>query len=348
MTRKLKIGTLTIGGRAPVRVESMLKERLSSAPEDMEKCRAQCERLLCEGCELARVAFPASELEKPLKWLIDHTSLPLMADIHFDPDLALAAMRAGCASIRINPGNMPLHKLTEVIDTAKGGGVVIRIGANGGSLAGRHIEQAKGDSAAALFLAVKEQADLLSNHGFNDIILSAKSSSVPDTVRANGLLSREYPDLPSHIGITEAGPGDGGVVKGASGIAVLLSQGIGNTLRVSLTDEPEREVRVGYAILRSLELRQRGTNLISCPTCGRRRADVMKLVKLVEPLISGLPDGTTVAVMGCEVNGPKEAAHARYGIAGTPVGAVLFKDGAMVGSYDFDDLPSVLAEFFGH
>lgn len=312
----------------------------------MEKCRAQCERLLAEGCELARLAFPSPDLEKPLEWLLQHTRLPIMADIHFDPDLALAAMRAGCASIRINPGNMPLHKLTTLIDTAKDKGVVIRIGANGGSLSGRHREQSKGDSGVALFLAVKEQADLLLQRGFCDIILSAKSSSVPDTIRANGLLASAYPDLPTHIGITEAGPGDGGIVKGVSGIAALLSQGIGNTLRVSLTDEPEREVRVGYAILRALELRQRGPNLISCPTCGRRRADVRELVKLVEPLISGLPDGTTVAVMGCEVNGPKEAANAQYGIAGTPVGAVLFKNGTMVGNYSFDSLPSALPEFF--
>jgi (E)-4-hydroxy-3-methylbut-2-enyl-diphosphate synthase len=165
-------------------------------------------------------------------------------------------------------------------------------------------------------------------------------------VRANVFIANAYPEFPLHIGITEAGPGDGGVVKSSIGIAALLQQGIGDTIRVSLTDEPEREVRVGYEILKALRLRKRGVDLISCPTCGRRRADVKNLVKLVEPMLTGLPDGTTVAVMGCEVNGPKEAKAAHLGIAGTPVGAVLFREGEVVGEYAFDDLPAVLPKFF--
>jgi len=268
-----------------------------------------------------------------------------MADVHFDPAIAVAAMRAGCVSIRINPGNMPKHKLTEMVRVAKDLGVVIRIGANSGSLSARQRTEADGDAAKALFIAVKEQADLLLNNGFSDVILSAKSSSVGDTVRANVLIAQAYP-LPLHIGITEAGPGDGGIVKSTAGIAALLQQGIGDTIRVSLTDEPEREVRVGYEILKALSLRTRGVNLISCPTCGRRRADVKNLVKLIEPMLSGLPDGTTVAIMGCEVNGPMEAKGAHLGIAGTPVGAVLFREGQVVGEYDFDDLPAVLPKFF--
>jgi (E)-4-hydroxy-3-methylbut-2-enyl-diphosphate synthase len=242
---------------------------------------------------------------------------------------------------------MPLHKLTEMIRMARDLGVAIRIGANGGSLSARHLSAAEGDTAGALFLAVKEQADLLLEHDFRDIILSAKTSSVGDTVRANAFIANAYPGLPLHIGVTEAGPGDGGVVKSTAGIAALLGQGIGDTLRVSLTDEPEREVRVGYEILKARGLRSKGVNLISCPTCGRRRADVMRLVKLIEPMLSGLPDGTTVAVMGCEVNGPKEAKNAHLGLAGTPVGAVLFKEGAVVGEYDFEKLPDVLPAFFG-
>jgi (E)-4-hydroxy-3-methylbut-2-enyl-diphosphate synthase len=221
--------------------------------------------------------------------------------------------------------------------------------ASGGNALGSDASggNARGDRAEALFLAVKEQADLLLEHDFHDIVLSAKSSSVGDTVRANVFIAQAYPDLPLHIGVTEAGPGDGGIVKSTAGIGALLGQGIGDTLRVSLTDEPEREVRVGYAILRALGLRQRGVNLISCPTCGRRRADVAGLVKLIEPMLSGLPDGTTVAVMGCEVNGPKEAKEAHLGIAGTPVGAVLFKKGTVLGEYPFEDLPKVLPSFFG-
>ncbi|MDR2137593.1 MAG: (E)-4-hydroxy-3-methylbut-2-enyl-diphosphate synthase [Synergistaceae bacterium] len=341
MKRRVTIGRLTVGGGAPIRVESMLKRPLS----EKEDCLAQCERLLAEGCELARAALPALELAGPLEWLNRHTALPLMADIHFDPALAVAAMKAGCASIRINPGNMPLRKLTETIRTAKDLGVVIRVGANGGSLSARHLRAGKGDRAAALFEAVREQAELLLEQDFRDVILSAKSTSVRDTVRANAFIAGAYPGLPLHIGITEAGPGDGGVVKSAVGIASLLNQGIGDTLRVSLTDEPEREVRAGYERLKALGLRSRGVELISCPTCGRRRADVMKLVKLIEPILPGLPDGTTVAVMGCEVNGPKEAKDAHWGLAGTPVGAVLFKGGSLVGEYAFDELPKVLPEF---
>jgi len=342
MKRSVKIGPLEIGGGAPVRVESMLKTNLL----EREKCLEQCESLLREGCELARAALPSADLAESLAWLNEHTSLQLMADVHFDPDIAVAAMEAGCASVRINPGNMPKHKLTEMVSVAKDLGVVIRIGANSGSLSARQRAEAKGDAAMALFIAVKEQADLLLDNGFTDLVLSAKSSSVGDTVRANAFIARAYPDMPLHIGITEAGPGDGGIVKSAVGIAALLQQGIGDTIRVSLTDEPEREVRVGYEILKALSLRTRGVNLISCPTCGRRRADVKNLVKLIEPMLSSLPDGTTVAVMGCEVNGPKEAKDANLGIAGTPVGAVLFKEGQVVGEHAFDDLPAVLPKFF--
>jgi (E)-4-hydroxy-3-methylbut-2-enyl-diphosphate synthase len=342
MKRQVKIGGLTIGGGAPVRVESMLKIGLLQR----EKCLEQCQRLLAEGCELARAALPEAELAEHLAWLNGHTSLHLMADVHFDPAIAVAAMRAGCAGIRINPGNMPKHKLAEMIRTAADLGVVIRVGANGGSLSARQREEAGGDLAKALFLAVKEQADLLLENGFTNLVLSAKSSSVGETVRANVLIAQAYPDFPLHIGVTEAGPGDGGLVKSAVGIAALLQQGIGDTIRVSLTDEPEREVRAGYEILKALGLRARGANLISCPTCGRRRADVRNLIKLIEPMLPGLPDGTTVAVMGCEVNGPKEAKGAHLGIAGTPVGAVLFRGGQVVGEYAFDDLPGVLPSFF--
>ncbi|MDR1979285.1 MAG: (E)-4-hydroxy-3-methylbut-2-enyl-diphosphate synthase [Synergistaceae bacterium] len=342
MKRQIKIGNVSIGGNAPVRVESMLKVPLSQK----EKCVEQCERLLREGCELARVALPSADLAEVLAWLNERTSLPLMADVHFDPEIAVAAMKAGCGSIRINPGNMPLRNLTEMTRIAKEREVVIRIGANGGSLSARQLASAEGDRAAALFLAVKEQADLLLEHDFQNIILSAKSSSVGDTVRANTFIAQAYPHLPLHIGVTEAGPGDGGVVKSAVGIAALLEQGIGDTLRVSLTDEPEREVRVGYEILKALGRRARGGDLISCPTCGRRRADVRKLVALIEPMLSDLPDGTTVAVMGCEVNGPKEAKGAHLGIAGTPTGAVLFKEGVVLGEYELETLPKILPEFF--
>lgn len=342
MRRYLQLGDLTIGHGAPIRVESMLKVGLPTR----KACLAQCESLINAGCELARVALPSLELVDDLAWLIGHTSLSLMADIHFDPALAIGAIKAGCRSIRINPGNMPIQRLTEMISTAKDYGTVIRIGANGGSLSARHLSIGKGDYAIALFEAVKEQTELLLNNGFENLILSAKSSNIKDTVRANIFIASAFPDFPVHIGITEAGPGDAGIVKSSIGISTLLNQGIGNTLRVSLTDSPEREVEVGYEILKSLGLRSHGVELISCPTCGRRRADVMKLVNLIQPLLKNLPAGTTVAVMGCEVNGPKEAKNASLGIAGTPVGAVLFKEGVVIGEYAFDELPQILPIFF--
>ena len=339
---QVKINNLTIGGNSPVRVESMLKIALPKH----EECLAQCESLLNSGCELARVALPDKKLAQDLKWLVENSKLTLMADIHFDPAIAISAMEAGCRAIRINPGNMPLNKLNDVIETARKLGVVIRIGANGGSISQAQLEQANGDRAEALFIAVREQAELLLKAKFENIILSAKSSNVNECVKANELIAKNYPEFPMHIGLTEAGPGDGGIVKGTACISNLLTKKIGDTLRVSLTDRPEREVKVGYEILKALDLRLRGANLISCPTCGRRRADVMNLVKLVEPLIQDLPDGTSVAVMGCEVNGPKEAKHAKFGIAGTPKGAILFKEGKITGEYEFNELEKILPEFF--
>lgn len=340
---QVNINGLTIGGDAPVRVESMLKVSLDKRDE----CIAQCERLIHSGCEMARAALPAEKYADDLKHLVEHTKLAIMADIHFDSALAILAMEAGCRAIRINPGNMILERLNDVITTAKKLGVVIRIGANGGSVSESQLRQAEGDRAKALFIAVCEQAELLLRNDFTNMILSAKSSSLTECVNANVLISGKYPEFPMHIGLTEAGPGDGGIVKGTACISQLLSRGIGDTLRVSLTDEPEREVRVGYEILKALELRTRGVNLISCPTCGRRRADVMRLVRIVEPMLECLDDGISVAVMGCEVNGPKEARHAKYGIAGTPKGAVLFREGKLFGEYEFDELEDILPKFLG-
>jgi len=340
MSTQVIIQDLKIGGNAPVRVESMLKVPLT----DLKGCISQCERLLLAGCEMARVALPNAELASELKNLMQRTALRLMADIHFDPDIAIAAMNNGCSSIRINPGNMSTFKLAEMVKVALDLDVIIRIGANGGSLGNFHMQKANGDRALALFYAVEEQAEILIRNRFDrNIILSAKSSNIPETIRANSLISKKY-NYPLHIGITEAGFGTEGIVKGAVGIGVMLTQGIGDTLRVSLTDEPEQEVRAGYAILNALELRNHGVNLISCPTCGRRRIEVKELIKIIEPLIKDIPEGTinNLAVMGCEVNGPREAKHADFGIAGTPAGAVIFKKGEIIGSYSIQELPDVV------
>lgn len=339
-SKSVKIGGLSIGGSSPVRVESMLKTPLS----DLSGCLAELEGLAACGCELVRTALPEEALAEKLKELAGRSAIPLMADIHFNYALAIAALDAGCPSIRINPGNMGSRGLTEVVGLAKERKAVIRIGANGGSLSSRQLEAAGRDRGAALVLAVDEQARLLTDNGFEDIIISAKSSDVMETVRANAILAGKYKH-PIHIGITEAGPGLSGAVKGAAGISLLLAQGIGDTVRVSLTAPGTEEVKTGYHILRSLGMRDRGVDLISCPTCGRKRVDVQRLVHLVETLLPPcLPDGFSIAVMGCEVNGPKEAAGADLGIAGTQAGFVLFKKGKPIAGGGAEKLPELLQE----
>ena len=339
-SKSVLIGGTLFGGGAPVRVESMLKTRL----EDASGCIEEVQALAKEGCELVRIAFPAAELGKDLSQVVRESPIPIMGDIHFNHKLAIAALEAGVASVRINPGNMGSQAgLLEVLAAAKDHNAVIRIGANGGSVSRSQMESANGDSAMALVLAVEEQLAVLLDHGFDNLLLSAKSSSVPQTIRANAILSQKYP-FPLHIGITEAGPGVLGAVKSAAGIGILLAQGIGDTLRVSLSSPSVEEVRVGYGILRSLELRKRGINLISCPGCGRRRVDVQQLVEQILPLLPPLPDGFTVAIMGCEVNGPQEAAGADLGIAGTAGGVVLFHKGKPIATTTADQLEAVLKQ----
>jgi (E)-4-hydroxy-3-methylbut-2-enyl-diphosphate synthase len=340
--KSVKIGGLEFGGGAPVRVESMIKTPL----EDTDACLAEVEALREAGCELVRAAFPKEDLKPNLRALAEKSGLPVMADIHFNYRHALAALDSGCGSIRINPGNMGGQGgLMEVLAAAKSLGAVIRIGSNGGSLSAKQLESCGNDRALALVTAVEEQLIPLIDAGFEDVIISAKSSSVPETVRANFLLAERHP-FPLHIGITEAGPGIDGAVKSAAGLAILLNQGIGDTMRVSLTGESVAEVDTAYAIQRALGLRHRGIELISCPCCGRRRIDVPGLAGKVKSLLpKDLPDGMTVAVMGCEVNGPKEAAAADIGIAGTANGFVIFKKGKTVATGETKDLERVFESF---
>ncbi len=327
MRKTLKIGSLTVGASAPVRVESMLKTRL----DETDACLAQLDELKKEGCELARVAFPSLSLKDALRRLCAASPLPLMADIHFNPDLALAAMEAGCPSIRVNPGNMGSpERLDGVVASARDRGVVIRVGANSGSVNDAQLRRAGGDRGAALALAVGDQMETLLSRKFFDVIVSAKSTDIAETVRANVLLKRRYGDFPFHVGVTEPGGGLDGVVKSACGLSRLFAAGIGDTMRVSLSQPPADEVRAAYAILRALDLRQRGGRLISCPTCGRRQLDVASVAPRLRELVASLPDGFTVAVMGCEVNGPREARGARLGVAGAPDGLIVFRDGKVV------------------
>ena len=337
--RYVDIRGVQFGGGAPVRVESMLKTPLS----DLEACIEELSVLKKSGCELARVAFPDESHKRALKILAEKSEVPLMADIHFNHKFALAALDCGVPSIRVNPGNMTdARGLGEVLSAARSNGAVIRIGANGGSVNSAQ-KKKYGHGARALAGAVEEQLKPLIDAGFEDVIISAKSSSVPETVLANQILAGKYPFV-LHVGITEAGSGIDGAVKSAAGISVILSQGIGDTIRVSLTGDSGTEVGVAYGILRSLGLRKKGINMISCPCCGRRRVDVGALCRRVKAMLpDDAPDGLTIAVMGCEVNGPREAAAADIGIAGTGEGFVVFKNGAAVASGKIAEMENILA-----
>lgn len=325
--RAVCVGALGIGGDNPVRVESMLKTPL----EDLAGCEGELRSLDRARCELVRVAFPRRELAGALGELCRKSPMPLMADIHFDPALAVEALRQGCPAVRLNPGNMSQRDLREVVVAAEDRGAALRIGANGGSLSNDQMARAEGDRALALLHAAEDQLAALEREGFSRIILSAKATSVPETVRANVLLGQRHPDYPLHVGITEAGGDVEGIVRGACGIGLLLAQGLGDTLRVSLTGPSPDEVRVGYALLRALELRALGAQLLSCPTCGRRRADVSAIAAALRPHLDSFPDGVTIAVMGCEVNGPREAREADVGVAGSPGGVILFRRGEFLG-----------------
>ncbi|EHM10059.1 1-hydroxy-2-methyl-2-(E)-butenyl 4-diphosphate synthase [Thermanaerovibrio velox DSM 12556] len=341
--RSVSIGGLSIGGGSPVRVESMLKTPL----EDIDGCINELHGLKVAGCELVRTSYRDLKQETSLKEVVNSSPIPIMADIHFDHRLALSAMIAGCLSVRVNPGNLGGEdRMMKVLAAARDANVVIRVGANGGSLSNDQIARADGDRAKALVLAVREQVDLCLQNGFEDVIVSAKSSDVKETMRANHMLASIY-DLPFHIGITEAGPPFEGAIKSAVGIGGLLMSGIGDTIRVSLSGDGVLEVKAAYQILRSLGIRSKGVEWISCPTCGRCRMDSKVYVDKVRKIFDGIddvPDGFKVAVMGCEVNGPREAAGADLGIAGAPSGFIVFARGKSLGSWPLEMMESVIPE----
>jgi (E)-4-hydroxy-3-methylbut-2-enyl-diphosphate synthase len=316
----------------------MLKTPLS----DLDACVEELRVLKKAGCELARVAFADESHKRALGILADKSEVPLMADIHFNHKFALAAIDCGVSSIRVNPGNMTdSGGLGKVLSAARMNGAVIRIGANGGSVNSAQNKK-YGKGARALVGAVEEQLKPLIDSGFENVIISAKSTSVPETVMANQMLAGKYPFV-QHVGITEAGSGIDGAVKSAAGISVILSQGIGDTIRVSLTGDSKTEIEVAYGILRSLGLRKKGVNMISCPCCGRKRVDVGALCERVKAMLpADVPDGFTVAVMGCEVNGPREAAAADIGIAGAEKGFVIFKRGVYAASGNIAEMEKIL------
>ena len=338
ITKTVHVRGVPIGGGNPIPVQSMT----NTHTDDVAATLAQLRRLQSAGCEIVRLAVPNRLAARALPEIRRGTDLPLVADIHFDYRLALAAVEAGFDKIRINPGNIGApERVRMVADACRERGVPIRVGVNSGSVEKGLLEK-YGLCAKSLCESALGHVKLLEDCGFEDICISVKASDVAMTVEANRLLSTLC-DYPLHIGVTEAGTKERGILKSAAGIGSLLLDGIGDTIRISLTDAPEEEARAGGELLRALGLRQ-GVQFVSCPSCGRTEYDLIGTAKEVEARLRDKPWNITVAVMGCVVNGPGEASHADYGIAGGRSEGVIFKHGEPVARAASDKLADALVE----
>ncbi len=310
--RQIQVGNVPIGGGAPVVVQSMTLTKT----HDVDATMAQIGELVSAGCEVVRVAVPKNEDAEALPKLVYLSPIPVIADIHFNASLALKAVEAGVAAVRINPGNIGgAEKVAEVVRAAKARGIPMRVGANSGSLPKHLLELAQEDTAEALVEEALEQVRLLESMDYYDFKISVKSSSVPTMIRAYRLLADKVP-YPLHLGVTEAGTPGAGTIKSAIGVGSLLMDGIGDTIRISLTADPVEEVKVAWEILKALGLRERGPIMIACPSCGRDNVGVWNLAEAVEERLRAYPQAFEVAVMGCAVNGPGEAGDADFGVAG--------------------------------
>ena len=339
MTRQINVGGVIIGGGAPVVIQSMLNTKTT----DVEGSLAQIRQLHEAGCQIARLAVPNMEAARGFAEICKESPLPLVADIHFDYKLAIAAAEGGAAKIRINPGNIGGEdRVKAVVDVCRDKKIPIRIGVNGGSLDKKLLEKYGHPTADALVERAFEHLELLEKQGFYDTCVSMKSSTVPTMVAAARLF-REKCDYPIHIGVTETGPVRQGLIKSALGIGALLLDGIGDTIRVSLTDDPVEEVYAAKDILKAAGLRKEGVNIVSCPTCGRTRIDLIGLVNRVDEALKDCQKPITVAVMGCVVNGPGEAREADIGIAGGDGWGMIFEKGEQVEKLPYDELlPALL------
>ena len=339
MTRQIIVGGIPIGGGAPVVIQSMLNTKTT----DVEGSLSQIRALAAAGCQIARLAVPNMEAARGFAEICKESPLPLVADIHFDYKLAIAAAEGGAAKIRINPGNIGGEdRVKAVVDVCKEKHIPIRIGVNGGSLDKKLLEKYGHPTAEALVESAFEHLELLEKQGFYDTCVSMKSSTVPTMVAAARLF-RSKCDYPIHIGVTETGPVKQGLMKSAMGIGALLLDGIGDTIRVSLTDDPIEEVYAAKDILKAAGLRNEGVNIISCPTCGRTRIDLIGLVNKVDEALKNCEKPITVAVMGCVVNGPGEAREADIGIAGGDGWGMIFEKGEQVEKLPYEELlPALL------
>jgi (E)-4-hydroxy-3-methylbut-2-enyl-diphosphate synthase len=339
-TRQIRIGNIPIGGDAPISVQSMT----NTCTQDIPATVAQIKRLEAAGCEIVRVAVPDTDAATAIATIKKQINIPLVADIHFDYRLAIAAAKAGADGLRLNPGNIGnARKVKAVVDCAKDADIPIRIGVNAGSLEKDIMKRYKGVTADAMVASALRQVDLLRSLDFNAIKLSIKASDVYRTVEAYRQLSRQT-DLPLHVGVTESGTLFSGTVKSALGIGLLLREGIGDTIRVSLTRDPVEEIRVGYEILRALDIRRVGPEIISCPTCGRCNIDLFGIVEEIEKALWERKKTIKVAVMGCVVNGPGEAREADIGIAGGDGIGILFKKGTVIKKFPQEKLVETLLQ----
>ncbi len=339
MTRQINVGGVVIGGGAPVVIQSMLNTKTTDVAASLDQIR----QLRAAGCQIVRLAVPNIESARGFAEICKESPLPLVADIHFDYKLAIAAAEGGASKIRINPGNIGGEdRVQAVVEVCKEKHIPVRIGVNGGSLDKKLLEKYGHPTADALVESAFQHLELLEKYGFYDSCVSMKSSTVPTMVAAARLF-RSKCDYPLHIGVTETGPVRQGLIKSAMGIGALLLDGIGDTIRVSLTDDPVEEVYAAKDILKAAGLRKEGVNIISCPTCGRTRIDLIGLVNQVDAALKDCQKPITVAVMGCIVNGPGEAREADIGIAGGDGWGTIFEKGEQVEKLPYEELlPALL------
>lgn len=325
-SRQVMVGSVPIGGGAPISVQTMTKTKTA----DVEATVLQIKRCAEVGADLVRVTVNDKFAAEAIGEIVRKVDIPIIADIHFNHIYALQAIEAGVAKVRINPGNIgSKERIKEVIDSAKKRRIPIRIGVNSGSLGKDILEKHGYPTAEALFESAMRHVHIAQEFGFEDIVISVKSTSVPLMISAYRLLAQET-DFPLHLGVTEAGRIRVGTIKSAVGIGTLFAEGIGDTIRVSLTDEPEREVEVGKEILRSLGLAQRSVEIISCPTCGRLNVDLFKITDELEKKLNGIKKPLKISVLGCSVNGPGEARESDIGIAAGKGGGLLFINGEII------------------
>ena len=334
ITREVKVKDITIGGTSEVIIQSMT----NTDTRDVEKTLDQINKLVSEGCQMVRCAVPDMEACEALKEITRKSAVPIVADIHFDYRLALKAIDNGVAKLRINPGNIgSIDRVKEVVEKAKANGIPIRIGVNSGSLEKDILERDGRPTAKGLVESALRHVKILEDLNFYDMVISIKSSDVPMMIEAYTLMSEKC-NYPLHLGVTESGTKFKGTIKSSIGIGTLLAEGIGNTIRVSLTSDPIEEISVAKEILKALGYRKEGIEFVSCPTCGRTEINLIKIAEEVENRLKGLNKNIKVAVMGCVVNGPGEAREADIGIAGGKGVGIIFKKGEIIKKVKEEDL----------